>query len=120
MTNQQRAALALANKKRKRAATFKKELRAMTMDEGLYVVADLVETADPWLDHLRVRQAVAAVRYCGPWHVDQVCRAGGVNRDARLRELTPGRRAHLAATIRAEAARYHDYKAKAAPAGLAA
>lgn len=119
MTNQQRAALALANKKRARAAVFKKELRGMTMGEGLYVVADLVETADPWLDHLRVRQVVGAVRYCGPWHVDQVCKAGGVNRDARLRELPPGRRDHLAATIRSEAARYEEYKAKA-PVRLAA
>lgn len=119
MTKQQRAALALANKKRSRAATFKKELRAMPMDEGLYVVADLVESGDDWLDHLRVRQVVGAVRYCGPWHVDQVCKAGGVNRDARLRELPVGRRLHLAVIIRYEAKRYAAYKAKA-PARLAA
>lgn len=112
MTNQQRAALALANKKRKKAAVFKKELRRMSMGEGLYVVADLVDHPDPTLDHLRVRQLVGAVRYCGPWHADQVAKAGGVNRDARLRDISPGRREHLAAVIRSEAGRYEDYKAK--------
>ena len=116
MTNQQRAALRLANQKRTKAAALKKELRQMSMGEGLFLAADLVETCDPMLDHLRVRQLVGAVKFCGPWHVDQVCKAAAVNRDTRLRELTPGRRDHLAAVIRDEAVRYEVYKAKTRPA----
>lgn len=112
MTKQQRAALALANEKRKKAALFKNKLRRMSMGEGLHVVADLVEHPEPTLNHLRLLQVISAVRYCGPWHADQIAKAGGVNRDARLRDISPGRRQRLAAVILSEAERYEDYKAK--------
>ena len=111
-TQQRRSALAAANAKRQASAEFRRELAAMTMGEGLYVAADLIERGDENLNHMRLRQVVGAVHWCGQWHARSICLAAGANVDSRLRDLTEKRRAKLATVMRDNAIKYEIYKEK--------
>lgn len=85
---------------RRRNAELKVEIGAATRLEGRGIAADVLESSVELYGALKVRHLLGSIRSWGEERVLRECRKADVSPEARLREVTPGRREHLVRILR--------------------
>jgi hypothetical protein len=116
MTDQQRAALKIANRIRKGQTAIKRELRALPPKQSLPRVADLIESPLPCLASMRAFDLVIACRKvgearAGKWFLNANANPFHRIGDGRVRhgDLHPAERARIVARLRRAAEETDQY-----------
>lgn len=110
---QQMEALAKGNERRLAAAQLRREIAALSLQEGMRKAADLLENPDEVVGSLKVDWLLRAIRYVGEGRVTRLCNASlasSARRARRVRDLSARERGVLAANLRISARHYRGKK----------